>query len=46
MHACEDAQGDRRKLVFDTGIHKESLMHMFRKSITDFSEYDYYDCYH
>ena len=35
-----DANGDRRKLVFDTGIHKESLMHNIKHLKVDLSDVD------
>ena len=35
-----DTKGDRRKLVFDTGIHKESLMHNIKQLKVDLSDVD------
>ena len=35
-----DARGDERKVVFDTGIHKESLLHNIKQLEVDLSDAD------
>ena len=35
-----DARGDRRKVIFDTGIHKESLLHNIKQLKVELSDVD------